>query len=232
MPALTLLIIDKSGSPKITVIKDYKHEELYKKCGFKKTDGLELRHTWVVKCDRTNYRVSVFAKDDGKSNMVNKFEFPPPIDTVLYFGSCAVIVEHKNSAGDYVPCNITIPLWDKLYEKLFGGFESLTKTCKEDEEETDELETILKHKKTGSGYLKDGFIVDSDAEDGDAYNSDSDASSASNMGGGGDDDDDVKGDNNKGNNVNNNHNNHNQDNNELEELGDIGSELSEDSYTY
>lgn len=38
-------------------------------------------------------------------------------------------------------------LWEKMYEKLFGGFESLTVTCAEDEEEVDELENVpLKRK--------------------------------------------------------------------------------------
>ena len=48
-----------------------------------------------------------------------------------------------------------------MYEKLFGGFEDLTLTAIEDENEIDELENIPKEKKTKDGYLKDGFVVDS-----------------------------------------------------------------------
>ena len=161
--ARTLLIIDKSGTPKILAVKDYKEDEIYKKCGFKKPDGLEKRHTWVVRVDKTNYRVAVFAKDDGKANMENKYEFPPPIDSALYFGSCAVLVEQKNLAGAFIPTNLTISLWDKIYEKMFGGFESTAN--KEDDDEIDELETVLKSKKTMNGYLKDGFVVDSENEE-------------------------------------------------------------------
>ena len=161
----TLLIIDKSGTPKVLSVKDYKEDELYKKCGFKKPDGLEKRHTWAIRLDKVNYRIALFAKDDGKSNMENKYEFPPPVDTVLYFGSCAVIVDQRNAAGAYVPTNLTLGLWDKMYEKMFGGFETLATTCKEDEDEPDELESVLKSKKTMNGYLKDGFVVDSDNED-------------------------------------------------------------------
>jgi hypothetical protein len=161
----TLLIIDKSGTPKILSVKDYKEDELYKKCGFKKPDGLEIRHTWVIRVDKVNYRVALFAKDEGKANMENKYEFPPPVDSVLYFGTCAVLVDQKNIAGAYVPTNLSLALWDKLYEKMFGGFETLASTCKEDEDETDELESVLKSKKTMNGYLKDGFVVDSDNED-------------------------------------------------------------------
>jgi hypothetical protein len=52
-----------------------------------------------------------------------------------------------------------------MYEKLFGGFEDLAATCAEDEEEEDELENIPASKKTKQGYLKDGFVVDSDSSD-------------------------------------------------------------------
>jgi hypothetical protein len=51
--------------------------------------------------------------------------------------------------------------WLKLYEHLFGGFEDLgdeDSYSEDDEDIPDELKT--KH-----GYLKDGFVVSSDAED-------------------------------------------------------------------
>jgi hypothetical protein len=206
--ARTLLIIDKSGTPKILSVKDYKEDEIYKKCGFKKPDGLEKRHTWVVRVDKTNYRVAVFAKDDGKANMENKYEFPPPIDSALYFGSCAVLVEQKNMAGVFLPTNLTISLWDKIYEKMFGGFESTAN--KDDEDELDELETVLKSKKTMNGYLKDGFVVDSENEDeeDDSY-SDVDSEEA---------DDEVA--------------EPEPTIDAISEEEDVGSELSEESYTY
>jgi hypothetical protein len=206
MTVTTLLIIDKSGTPKVLSVKDFKIEDLYKKCGFKKPDGLEKRHVWVTKCDKVSYRISVYAKDDGKANTENKFEFPPPIDNSLFFGSCAVLVEHKNLAGEYVPTIVTMDIWDKLYEKMYGGFENLGDTCKADDDESDELEAIPKSKKTATGYLKDGFIVDSDNEE-DADYSDDDSEEEENA----EDDNNVE---------------------ELLELEDVGSELSEESYTY
>lgn len=209
--ARTLLIIDKSGTPKILAVKDYKEDEIYKKCGFKKPDGLEKRHTWVVRVDKTNYRVAVFAKDDGKANMENKYEFPPPIDSALYFGSCAVLVEQKNLAGVFIPTNLTITLWDKIYEKMFGGFDSTAN--KDDDDEMDELETVLKSKKTMNGYLKDGFVVDSEneEEEDDEY---SDVDS--------DEGDDVVAEPEPTIDVAS----------EETEEEDVGSELSEESYTY
>ena len=61
--------------------------------------------------------------------------------------------------------DITLELWEKIYEKLFGGFEDLSSSALEDEEEKDELEFVAKEHKTKQGYLKDGFVVDSDAEE-------------------------------------------------------------------
>jgi hypothetical protein len=212
MTGMSLLLIDKSGTPKMASVKDFKIDELYKKCGFKKPDGLEKRHAWVLKCDKTNYRISVYAKDDGKANMENKFEFPPPIDTALYFGTCAVLIESKNSSGEYVPAsNVSLELWDKLYEKMFGGFETLSGTCKDDDAELDELDNVIKTKKTSTGYLKDGFVVDSDNEEDSDEFTDVDS-----------DEEEV-------------HDNDDCDEDgklELLELEDVGSELSEESYTY
>jgi len=205
----TLLIIDKSGTPKILAVKDYKEDELYKKCGFKKPDGLEKRNVWSVRLEKTTFRVALFAKEEGKANMENKYEFPPPVDSDLYFGSCALLVDQKNSAGEYMPTNLTIGLWDNLYEKMFGGWETLATTCKDDDDESDELESVLKSKKTVNGYLKDGFVVDSDNEDEPDVYSDCDSDEA-------DDVEPVA---------------EAADNAVLDEE-DIGSELSEDSYTY
>ena len=206
-----VIIIDKSGNCKQLNVKDYKEEELYKKCGFKKADGLEKQHTWDVKVEKEKFYVTVYAKEDGKANMENKYDFPPPIDNKLFFGSCAVIAQVKNAKGDFVMANLTEELWDKVYEKLFGGFEDLTLTCKEDEFEEDELEHVPKHKKTKDGYLKDGFVVDSDKDDdesGSAYDETSSVGSADDL------EEQLAEDDN------------------LELVEDIGSELSEESYEY
>ena len=87
----------------------------------------------------------------------NKYDFPPPIDTKLFYGSCAVVAQLKKDNGSKLYTNLSVELWNKIYEKLFGGFEDLAATAKEDEEEEDELANVPKEKKTKDGYLKDGF---------------------------------------------------------------------------
>jgi hypothetical protein len=170
---LTVVIVDKTGTLKIATIKDYKEEELYKKCGFKKPDGFSKQTDWCVKIEGIKYKVSLFSKIEGKANMENKYDFPPPVDTILYFGNCALVGKSINGDGVESYISLSMDLWNKIYEKLFGGFENLDATCIEDEEEEDELANISEEKKTKQGYLKDGFVVDSD----DDSDSDSDTSS-------------------------------------------------------
>lgn len=206
--ALGIIIVDKSGTLKVLNVKDYKEEDLYKKCGFKKPDDFEKQTEWSSKIDGQRYFISLYAKADGKANSENKYDFPPPVDTKLFFGSCALVASLKKEDGTRVAFNLTLPLWEKIYEKLFGGFEDLTATCAEDEEEEDELENVPDDMKTKDGYLKDGFVVDSDGEEEDDDDYDSDDES-------GDANDDVG-----------------NDGDDLLLVVDIGSELSEESYDY
>lgn len=163
MPQLSIIIVEKSGDLKTLNVKDYKEEELYKKGGFKKSDGF-IKHTeWNVKIDGARYLIAMYGKLDGKANTENKYDFPPPIDTKLFFGACVLVGSVKNDKGVVSFTNLSLSLWTKIYEKLFGGFENLALTIAEDEDEEDELAHIPKHKKTKKGgYLKDGFVVDSD----------------------------------------------------------------------
>ena len=200
-----IVIVEKAGTLKSLNIKDYKEEELFKKCGFKKVDGFEKQTEWNVKISgQGKYLVSIFAKTDGKANTENKYDFPPPIDSTLFFGACAIICSCKQDDGTFALCDLSLELWEKIYEKLFGGFENLAATCVEDEEEEDELANIPEGMKTKQGYLKDGFVVDSDESE-HSYNSEDDENTS-------DDVDDC-----------------NDEEDELN-LEDIGSELGEEDY--
>ena len=207
---LDIIIVERLGSLKLLSIKDFKQEELYKKCGFKKAEDFNKQIEWNVKYDGKKYFIQVFAKADGRANSENKYDFPPPIDSKLFYGSCAIIAQVKKDDGSKVYSNLSLPLWNKIYEKLFGGFEDLATTAKEDEEEEDELANVPKEKKTKQGYLKDGFVVDSsDTEENTPCSSSSD------------DEDDDKDD----------EDTEDQEDDEMV-IEDVGSELSEESYDY
>jgi hypothetical protein len=209
---ITIIIIDKGGSMKPVTVKDYKVGELYKSCGFKKSDGFYLQVEWPVKLDGQKYLIEMYGKENGRANMENKYDFPPPIDKKLYFGSCALVGKIRDDSDNRSLINLSVELWNKIYEKLFGGFEDLAMTCNEDEDEEDELDNIPKNMKTKKGgYLKDGFVVDSSDVEEEVCSSDED------------DEDDEESDETI------------EENNEVDdgdefELEDIGSELSEESY--
>lgn len=205
-----IIVVDKGGSLKTINVKDFKEEELYKKCGFKKAEGFALQTEWPIKLNGQRYVVAMYGKLDGKANMENKYDWPPPIDKNLYFGSCCLVGMVRDDANNRSYIHLSLELWEKMYEKLFGGFEDLAVMGAEDEEEEDELEAIPASKKTKKGgYLKDGFVVDSsDTEDNSTYSED-------------DDDDDEEDD--------------SEEVSGLDEeliIEDIGSELSEESYDY
>ena len=158
---LTIVIVEKTGDLKTLSIKDFKIEDLYKKCGFKKGDDFLKQVEWSAKYDGKKYFIEVYAKTEGRANSENKYDFPPPIDTKLFFGSCAILAYLKQPDGSKLYVDLSLQLWNKIYEKLFGGFEDLAATAAEDEAEEDELANVPKEKKTKQGYLKDGFVVDS-----------------------------------------------------------------------
>lgn len=160
---LNIIIVEKNATLKSLNVKDFKEEELYKKCGFKKGDDFEKQPSMNVKINGEKYLIEVYAKTNGRAGSENKYDFPPPIDKKLFFGNCAIVAKKQDvlESGKFKHCNLHLELWEKMYEKLFGGFEDLAATAVEDENEIDELDAIPKDKKTKDGYLKDGFVVDS-----------------------------------------------------------------------
>jgi len=163
MSTVSFIVVEKNATIKEVVVKNFSKEEIYKKCGFRKSDGFECHHTWEsVKIGHIKYTIQMWGKDDGKAGTENKYDFPPPIETKLFFGGCALLLVSNSDPEKYL--NLSKELWLKVYENLFGGFEDIVNDD-DDENDVDELANIKKEMKTKkSGYLKDGFVVDSDEE--------------------------------------------------------------------
>ena len=151
-----IVIVHKNSSLTTSNVKKICRENLYKKCNFRKSDGFSNRTTWNVTIGDEKHSIELWARDFGNANTENKYDFPPPCDNALYFGDCCLI---KTEGDDIV--DLDVPLWNKIYEKLFGGFEDLNDN---ETESDDELEDIPKHLKTKDGYLKDNFVVDTESE--------------------------------------------------------------------
>ncbi len=146
-----ILLVDKTGIIKESLIKSFNAADLYKKAGFKTAEGFELAHQWTLS-DGTI--VSLYGKTTGKAGQENKYDFPPPVDKVLFFGSC-VLVSDKTA--------LKKTEWEAYYEELFGGFEDIGDEDSEvSEDDDDESEGLPR---TKAGYVKDGFVVDDEEVD-------------------------------------------------------------------
>ena len=157
---VSIVLIENNGTVKGLKTKELTPETLYKKCGFRVNEDFSIRYTWHVKmqdkvnANNTTYALSVWAKKTGKANTENKYDFPPPIDKDLFFGTCAVV---RTNPADGSFLDLTTEMWLKAYESLFGGFEDLNGD--EDELSEDELANVDPSLLTKNGYLKDGFVV-------------------------------------------------------------------------
>ena len=161
----SIVVVEKTGELKVREYKSTNTDELYKKCNLKKPDGFDKVMEWGYSKKGDNpLTVELWARSDGQANQENKYDFPPPVDSELFFGSCALL--SRDSSMKIV--DLTVEKWNKVYEHLFGGFETLADNADEDEEEEDELENVPSSMKTKDGYLKDGFIIEDVLEDADA----------------------------------------------------------------
>ena len=121
-----IIVIEKNGDIKLQQFDNFKESELYKKCGFRKSEGFSNVAEWNVK----SWRIMVYARTQGKSGQENTYDFPPPIDTRLFFGNVGILCYDKDDK-----LSADESTWKKLYEELFGGFENLDDTAHEDENE-------------------------------------------------------------------------------------------------
>ena len=159
-----IVLVEKSGELVETNVKSFSFDDLYKKCKFRKADGFERRALWknvkVKMTDGTSEKWTVvhYARDTGKAGGENKYDLPPPIDQTLFFGTMTLVALDEDDNSQVV--DLSIDVWHKIYEKLFGGFFDLAATAEEDDEEEDELADLPAEMKTKHGYLKDEFVVD------------------------------------------------------------------------
>jgi len=145
----TILIVEKSGIIKETTLKTWVEKDLYKKAGFKVADGFEKAHQWTI----DNTTVNLYGKTTGRAGQENKYDFPPPVDTTLFFGACILTVENGSLKKSE---------WEIIYETLFGGFEDIGDEDSEEDSDDDDDDDLPR---TKDGYVKDGFIVDDDEDE-------------------------------------------------------------------
>ena len=143
-----VIIVEKNGTLKEHNIKgDLNPDEFYKIAKFKNATDFENEASWEVDVMDKTYNISLFAKTTGRAGQENKYELPPPVDEILYFGRCLLVNEDGS--------DLTINTWNLIYEALFGGFEDIG-----DEDSEEEEEDLTGVALTTTGYMKDSFITD------------------------------------------------------------------------
>lgn len=157
-----ILIVETSGNVREMNVKKLQISDVYKKAGFKSPEGM----TEPVICwPRPNidpfvldYQVQVFGKKKGRAGQENKYDFPPPIDSALFFGSMVMVAVRP----DGTVVDLTLSAWEMIYEQLFGGFEDLDDTREHDAATEESEENVVL---TKDGYMKDDFVGDWSEED-------------------------------------------------------------------
>lgn len=156
---MSAIIVEKNGTVRRVSLSSntLNVSELCKKGGFKTGDGFNCAHTWTIEFNSIEYKIQVFGKTKGKAGSENKYEFPPPIDSVLFFGSCVIV----NMSYDKI-AEMSVNDFNDIMDYLQGGYSDI-ENSEDDENDDDEDETNLP--KTKEGYVKDDFIVDDDDDD-------------------------------------------------------------------
>ena len=170
-----IIIVEKNGNLQSMNIKTFVESDLFKKAGFKTPTNFDCQTIWNLEATSSSgenknikkYSIELYAKNAGRANQENKYEFPPPVDSSLFFGSCVLI--NRDSTDSTKLHDLEVSEWKMIYDKLYGGFEDLTTMNSEDEDETleiqEELEAAKNNKLTKTGYLDDGFVVEDEDED-------------------------------------------------------------------
>lgn len=156
MPA-TIVIVEKNGDLKETSFRSENLDDLYKKAGFKSATDFKVLSEWKVELSKKRqYNIVLYGKTAGRATQENKYEFPPPVDNTLFFGSCVLVNMSKG-----VITNLSVDEWEEIYNYLYGGFEDIGDDDEDEEEEEIDANVPL----TKTGYVKDDFVVEDDEED-------------------------------------------------------------------
>jgi len=171
---VSIVMVGKGGEIREARVPDVEPATLARKCGLKKVAGFSKRASWPI--GRTGSVVELWAKTDGRAGTENKYDFPPPVDSTLFFGVCCLVAKSlaSGNAEDF-----QAETWAGTYERLFGGFDDLTQ---EEEESEDELDSVPASMKTASGYLKDGFVTDGSGGEAESGDDDDEESAVSQAG--------------------------------------------------
>jgi|AntAceMinimDraft_16_1070373.scaffolds.fasta_scaffold164086_2 hypothetical protein len=109
----SFIVIDKQGTLKEQKTRALTKDCLYKKCGFRKSDGFENIHVWSSDSISKSYTIELWGKVTGKNGQENLYNFPFLNGNTVYYGPLALIAVDNNSIID-----LTADLWHDVYNHL------------------------------------------------------------------------------------------------------------------
>ena len=142
---MQIIIIEKDGNMKYGVIKEL--PDLYKKCGFRKSEGFSQITTWK----KTDIVVELWGRVEGKNNVKNCYEFPKNVVKQIY-GNCCVIAKSKNML-----INIDEDLWKKMSNNFTQDDNDKNENDNDDKTDTDK-EEVLDYSSDDSSSSEDSFM--------------------------------------------------------------------------
>ena len=115
MAHCTTVVINKSGSPKITNCGTT--DSLYKLCNYRKNVNFQEEFVWE-KCfaDDTIYSVHLWGKTSGSKNTLNNLPELENATKKTFFGSIVFVFYDVENTGQ----NITLQTWQTFYDKHIG----------------------------------------------------------------------------------------------------------------
>ena len=109
--------IEKEGNLKTDKVKD--ETELYKKCGFRKTEGFEKITDWKNKIDGEDVNIELWGRTNGKGAVKNNYEFPTIVNKSIY-GNCSLIGKTNDKFID-----LDKIIWDKMCNSLTNKMDNM-----------------------------------------------------------------------------------------------------------
>ena len=126
--SLQIGIVDKTGIFKITTVKNYKYDDLYKKCGFKSSNNFDKICEYQI---NETQNIKLYGKCKGTSPTINKFILPTNPNIKIY-GNFAIILYTKSDVT-----NLSLEYWNGPCIQRINDINLISKK-KDDEDDDDE----------------------------------------------------------------------------------------------
>lgn len=89
-------------------------DEFNKKYKINLVNGYQLCHTWTYSINDITYDLQLYTKLSGK--LINKYKFPPPLDTQVFYSECLFTCVVNNEIID-LDLDLCIQLLNGLNKK-------------------------------------------------------------------------------------------------------------------